>query len=580
MTRAEPLFAGDAVQIERDAELVVRDGVTLRADVYRPLAPGPHPVLLMRTPYDKRQAMSNLGYAHPSWYARNGYLVVIQDCRGRGRSDGRWYYDREEPEDGYETVEWAARLPGSNGRVGMYGFSYVGYTQLLAAITRPPSLAAIAPAFTYGQGYDVIYDQGAMALGIALPAAMFHAYQVAEHDGDYAAYEALIERMRNTLDSFWELPLRDVPALRDVHAPWFGDWVDNPSYGEYWESVSVAADFARVDVPALHIGGWYDICVTDTVRSFTALQQQAGSAAARSAQKLLIGPWYHMPWTPLGGASTGDASWRAVDDWQLRWFDQHLKDRDTGVLDAPVTAYVMGDGWRDLDGWPPADRKRFYLRSNGRANAAGGDGTLSEGTPAVEPPDVFVYDPAAPNMPAGGHSCCWPEITPMGPACQCEAESTKTVLVYTGEPLEYDVELVGSVSVELYAASSALDTDFTARLCVVDEAGCSRNVQEGIVRARYRDSLTAPTLIEPGKVYRYGIELGPVGLMVRKGQRIRVDVASADFPQWDRNLNTGGRHGYERLSDAVLAIQAVLHDGEHPSCVLLPWRPLGGEATA
>ena len=224
-----------------------------------------------------------------------------------------------------------------------------------------------------------------------------------------------------------------------------------------------------------------------------------------------------MPWTDLDSLDESKAPSRVVDDWQLRWFDHFLKDIETDVLASPVTAYVMGEGWADFDDWPPAASQptTWYLHSGGRANTASGDGTLSEAAPASEPPDVYAYDPAFPVMSEGGHSCCWPGITPMGPQCQRGREESRGVLVYTSEPFEQAVELLGNVELVLHAASSAVDTDFTVRLCLVDTAGCSRNLQEGIVRARSRESEVTPSLIEPGRIYAYTISLAAVGTRVR-----------------------------------------------------------------
>jgi putative CocE/NonD family hydrolase len=237
-----------------------------------------------------------------------------------------------------------------------------------------------------------------------------------------------------------------------------------------------------------------------------------------------------------------------------------------------VTAFVLGDGWRDLDGWPPSGSHPvpYYLRSHGHANSRFGDGTLSPRPPAEEPADVFVYDPLSPSASAGGHSCCYEPIVPVGPASQRARENWREVLAYTSEPFERDVELIGDVGVTLYAASTARDTDFTARLCLVDPEGESINLTEGIVRARFRDSLAEPTPIEPGQVYAYRIGLRSVAAAVPAGHRLRLDVSSSDFPHWDRNLNTGGPLYVEGADRAVVATQVVLHDREHPSSVTLP----------
>jgi putative CocE/NonD family hydrolase len=274
-----------------------------------------------------------------------------------------------------------------------------------------------------------------------------------------------------------------------------------------------------------------------------------------------------MPWAPASVTNEGCGP-GLVDDFQLRWFDQLLKGEETGVLDAPVTLFVMGaETWRDYPDWPPPGSApvRWFLHSRGRANSRFGDGTLSLDAPADEPPDLFTADPMVPTTSIGGHSCCLSVVAPMGPADQRAAEEFNSMLVYTSEPLAEPMELIGDVTVTLYAATSARDTDWTARLCEVHPDGRSINLQEGIVRARYRESLSSPSLLEPDRIYRYDIPLGPVGVRIAAGNRLRVTVSSSDFPQWDRNLNTGGDLFSERPSAAVVATQTVLHNTAHAS---------------
>lgn len=553
------------VVVERDVECRLRDGTVLRADVYRPHTDGPLPVLLMRMPYGKTTAGANWGYAHPAWYANRGYVVVIQDVRGRYASDGEFTPFVGEAEDGYDAVEWAAGLPGSNGSVGMYGFSYPGATQLLAATLRPPSLAAIAPGFTSSQFYDGwAYDGGAFSLASMSGWATFLAVDTARRRGDEEAHAALLGALGAIPHLYWKLPLREFLPLLDEQAPYFADWLEHSTYDDYWRATAVDEDFGRIDVPALHTGGWYDIFHAGTTANFRGI--------GPAPQKLLMGPWQHSPWRAITAGPGEDAGANAVDDWHLRFFDEVLKGESSGVFDSPARVFVLHEGWRDLDGWPPSGSTTtdWHLHSGGRANSAYGDGTLSTEAPAAEPADIFLYDPTMPSTSLGGHSCCTETVAPMGPADQEAYEASKGVLVYTTAPLAGDLILLGDASVELFASSSALDTDFTARLCVVDEAGVSTNLKEGIVRARFRDSLSAPALLEPGRVYRFSISLGPVGTHVKAGQRIRLDVSSSDFPQWDRNLNTGGALGSESASVAVVATNAVYHDATRPSRLRLP----------
>ena len=560
------------VAMEANVPCEMEDGVRLSADIYRPLEPGTYPVLLMRTPYDKTLAQSDIGYAHPSWYARRGYIVVIQDCRGRGRSEGEFFYDRSEAQDGFTTIEWAAQLPGSTGRVGMYGFSYVGYVQLLAATLRPPSLRTIAPGFIYGRMFDVIYNAGAFALGITSTAALAHAMEIARREDD-DAFEALRNEINKAAESYWALPLNEYPPLQFATKSFFAEWLDHPTYDEYWQPHSVSDDYSRINVPALHVGGWYDVCLRGTLQNFLGLRAQAGDSAARKAQKLVIGPWYHMPWTDLDSLEPSEAPSRVIDDWQVRWFDHFLKDVDTDVLSTPVTAYIMGKGWADLDEWPPKDSQRtsWYLHSNGRANTAAGDGTLSQQVPASEPPDVYAYDPAFPVLSEGGHSCCWPGITPMGPQCQHGREGSRGVLVYTTSPFEQAVELIGNVDVVLFAASSAVDTD--------SRFGCAFRCGRLLAQPPGGHRACALPRVAGDAVSHRARE----GLRVRNLALGRGNPRTAGRTAADRchelglsamgpNLNTGGPIGKERLAQAIVATQLVFHNAQHPSHVAIDVR--------
>jgi putative CocE/NonD family hydrolase len=561
------------VTVERDVSLAMRDGVTLRSDIYRPAGDGPFPVILIRIPYDKRQS-ENITYAHPSWYARHGYIVVCQDTRGRYASEGEWYPFLNEGEDGRETIEWAAQLPGSTGKVGTYGFSYGGVTQLLPALQRPQGLAAICPGMTGSQYYEGwTYNQGAFALGFAASWALSLGIASAARRGDEAAVGAYASAFSSALDWHWVLPMTAYPPLKGEDTRYYFDWLEHPAYDDYWKRWSIDEDYGRLDVPGLHIAGWYDSFLSGTVKNFTGMRRGAGSQEARNAQKLVIGPWYHIPWSPLVNQNEQDAPALLVDNWQLQWFDLHLKGEQNAILESPVTIWLMGeDRWIDLPDWPSPDAvpTRMFLHSDGRANSARGDGSLSLEAPEQEPADIFTFDPAVPIESHGGHSCCFAEFAPMGPADQSLSEQWHAMLVYTTGPLREDMVLIGDASVVLYAATDVLDTDWTARLCVVDESGVSTNIQEGIVRARYRDSLSEPTLLEPDRVYEYTIELGPVGIRVAAGQRIRLDISSSDFPQWDRNMNTGGPLGHEGIVESCVATQVVLHDSDHPSHLVLP----------
>lgn len=565
----ERLPGAPALTVERNVPCELRDGVTSYADVYRPQDTEPLPALVVSVPYDRNVAESNVGFAHPAWYARQGYIVVAHDTRGRYQSEGTFNPFFSEGDDVAELVEWASRLQGCDGRVATYGFSYSGLNQLLAAQQNPGPLQAIAPAFTAGSPYhEWFYRQGALSLAFAASWANFLALDTAARRGDDTALAQLSSALGDAQKWYWALPLDAYPPLGDGNAPYFFDWIAHPTYDEFWRAIEV--EHERIEQPALHVGGWYDVFVRGTVRNFTELTK-----TGHAPQKLVLGPWHHMPWKPLGGASS-EAGPRVVDDWHVRFWNETLKDDPSGVFDSPVTAYVMGDGWHDADAWPPTATTAtdWFFHSSGQATSSFGDGTLSETPPQEEVPDVFTYVASYPAASMGGRSCCIEALAPMGPVDQQAREEVRIVLVYTSSPLEDDLLLLGDCSVTLFASSSATDTDFAARLCRVDAAGTSINIADGIVRARFRDSSTDPTPIEPGRVYEYTIDLGPIGAKIAAGESVRVSVSSSDFPLYDRNLNTGGPLYSEPASAEIVATQSVLHERSSPSRVTLPvFRP-------
>ena len=354
------------VSVERDVMLRLADGMPLASDVYRPAnVSNDLPVILIRAPYDKRQA-ENIGYAHPSWYARQGYMVVSQDTRGRYASGGEWYPFLNETADGVETIEWAAGLAGSNGRVGMYGFSYGGATQLLPAIERPPALTALCPAFTGSQYYDGwTYQKGAFALAFAASWALSLGVHNAARRGDEAAAGQLGAAFSSAMQWHWSLPLQSYFPLQGEDTAYFRDWLEHETYDAYWRRWSIDERYAEIDVPALHIGGWYDIFLRGAIKNYQGLRKHARSEASRERQRLVIGPWFHMPWYPIGGAPAMTAGGPTIDSLQLDWFDSILKDDSQASPVAPVTVWVNGqEEWRDFADWPPpgAETMRLYPR--------------------------------------------------------------------------------------------------------------------------------------------------------------------------------------------------------------------------
>ena len=390
------------VTLERDVPVPMRDGIVLRADVYRPETRRDHPVLLQRNPYDKTWAQG-IVFQHPAWYARHGYIVVVQDARGRFASDGEFEPYRNEARDGADTVTWASTLPGSNGQVGTFGFSYAGATQLLAATEQPPGLRCCAPGFTGSDFYDACTYVGG---------ALSHAFLIswvvstlapgdAAKRGDRVAAEALLRSATEIPSLYWTQPLRDFPLLKEAGAaPYFFDWLDHDTRDEYWRAISIADRHDRIDVPCLHYGGWYDSFIEGTLANFAGLAERAGDDRSL-AQRLVVGPWAHMPWSRVCGVrSFGEEADNRIDELQLRWFDHWLKGEPERLDEAPVSLFVMGENrWRDADAWPPSDVRveEWFLRSSGRALSLSGDGLLSREGPGDEPPDVYVYLPRPPT---------------------------------------------------------------------------------------------------------------------------------------------------------------------------------------
>jgi putative CocE/NonD family hydrolase len=561
----------------------MRDGAILYADVYRPEGPGPFATLLQRTPYNKTMPLSML-MLDPLKAASNGYAVVVQDTRGRYTSEGEFYAFRDDINDGYDTVEWAASQPWSSGKVGMYGASYVGATQWLAALSRPPHLAAIMPNVTasnYHEGWT--YQGGAFELGFNVSWTMLQltlANLSFRKKIPEDRRQELVQAIDSMESSFRFLPLKDFPHLKDGLASYFYDWLAHPDYDDYWKRLSIEEHHSRLSVPAYHIGGWYDIFLGGTIRNYLGMREKGATENLRRGQKLLIGPWQHSSrGTSLVGTHyfglTSDALAIDLDGIHLRWFDYWLKGINNGIMDEPlVRIFVMGDNiWRYEQEWPLARARsvNYYFHSLGKANSLHGNGTLSNQSPGEEPSDIFVYNPVDPVPTRGGSLCCNPYFMASGAFDQREAEAREDVLVYSTPPLEQEVEVTGPITVTLWAATSASDTDFTAKLVDVCEHGCARNLTDGIIRARYRDSASTPSLLEPGKVYCYTINLWATSNVFKPGHRIRVEVSSSNFPRFDRNANTGKLVAED--ASFKPALQTILHDAQHPSHITLPIVP-------
>ena len=575
------------MQIDRDVPMKTRDGVTLRADVYRPDGSGRFPVLLSRLPYDKslRRRPGDIDV-----FVEQGYVVIMQDTRGRFASEGDEYYPlRWEAQDGYDAVEWAAALPYADGRVGTMGQSYLGATQYLLAPTRPPHLRASFPASAPADFHQcwVYHTGGAFELGWQIPYAILMARDTIARRGLTKSLWPELERELApavtpwapplTPEAYLQLPLMDWAKRLEPVARYLGEYLQRPEHGAAWWEIDVERRHREIEVPMYHVTSWYDIFLHGGIANFCGLRRHAATEAARASQKLLIGPWAHLfPYTSPTSTGTGDidfgpAALIDLHEIQLRWFDHWLKGADTGILDEPpVKIFVMGENrWRDENEWPLARTRYepYYLHSGGRANTASGDGTLDPRPPADEPTDHYVYDPRDPVPTRGGNTL----ILAMGVQDQRPVEGRDDVLIYTSETLTSPLEITGPIAVTLHAASSAPDTDFTAKLVDVRADGYAQNLTDGISRARYRDSRAVATLLTPGAVCRFTIDLWATSHVFLPGHRIRVEISSSNFPRFDRNLNTGEDQATSTRSEP--ARQTIFHDSRYPSHILLPIIP-------
>ena len=542
------------VTVEIGVRAAMRDGTLLVADVYQPDAKGKYPVLLQRTPYNRKG-----GRASGRLLASHGYIVVIQDVRGRYDSEGEWYPFKHESADGYDTVEWAAKLPGSDGRVGMFGGSYVGATQMLAAIAKPPHLEAVFPYVTASEYYDGWTYQG----GVLMQWFTQTWTSGLARDTVRRKVSAGLTDWRGSDPS--NFPVLRVPEGSKL-APYYFDWVNNWSDDEYWKPWKISDHYPELEVKALHAGGWYDIFLKGTLKNYIGLRQSAKTEEARQGQRLLIGPWAHTSTSPegrIGGFVFGKQAVLDMNAAILEWYDWVFKGKKNDYAKKPpVKIFVMGDNvWRYENEFPLERQRltRYYLHSSGRARTVSGDGALSLEKPGEEPPDRFRYDPDDPVGTIGGRLCCANNFLQPGPFDQSPNEFRRDVLVYSTPPLSQDIEVTGFIKVELYAATTARDPHFTAMLVDVSPEGYARLITDGIIRAALRNGFTRAEEVEPGRIYRYEIDLWATSNVFKKGHRIRLYVSSSNFPRFARAPET--------------ATQTIYHDAEHPSALLLPVIP-------
>ena len=548
-----------------------RDGVTLRADIYRPAGEGNFPVLLQRTPYNKQNAAEFGRMA-----VARGFMVVVQDVRGRYESDGEWYPFKHEIEDGYDAVEWVATLRHSDGKVGMFGGSYVGATQMLAAISHPPHLAGICPVVTASNYHENWTYQGGAFEQWFNESWTSGLAQDTVNRAVKAGSNAMLGSKVLPLNKYplYNMQVDPDPASWTARfVPYFLDWLDHPLYDGYWKQWAIEEQYASIQVPALTIAAWYDLFQGGSLRNYIGLKAGAGNDKARIGQRLLIAIGGHSGWArKVGDVDFGPDATFDENGTTLAWYEYLFlgKQNEFGT-EKPVKLFVMGENkWRYEEDWPlkRARETKYYLHSSGKANSAAGDGSLSASATGSAGPDSYTYDPANPVPTIGGPLCCDPVHLATGPRDQAELEKRNDVLVYSTEALAEDTEVTGPVSLDLFAKASTVDTDFTAKLVDVWPNGFAQNLTEGILRARFRNGTTRAEPLEPGKIYEYKIDVWSTSIVFFKGHKIRLEISSSNFPRFDRNLNTG--KDAATSSDFVKSEITVYHDSAHPSAVTLP----------
>jgi uncharacterized protein len=537
----------------KTVSMQTRDRVRLDADVYYPDSKGEFPVLLMRQPYGRAIA-STVVYAHPNWYAAHGYIVVIQDVRGRGSSAGQFDLFAHEIEDGGDTVDWAANLPGSTGQIGMYGFSYQGMTQLYAAAAHPAALKTICPSMI---GYDLYqdwaYEGGAFCYQLNLGWAMQLAAETVRRQGDQTAYATLYAAARN-------LPLHDPvcphSAILQQLDPgsFYHDWLTHDQPDEYWDRLSPQRSLQNVDLPMLHIGGWFDTYLRGTLRLYREM-----AARSQFPQQLWVGPWGHLPWgRRVGAIDFGPAANSPIDRLQIRWFDHFLKGKDTGLLaELPVQLFEMGrNQWRSLPSYPTPPLQSYFLNSTGLASLGDQEGKLTtfQLASTEQRPDLLVHDPWRPVPALGGHA-----VSPAGVSDRSSLDCRSDILTYTTAPLTTDLRWAGDVSLEIYCTSDAPSFDLCAVLSEVKPNGSVYNLTQGYLRVSVNSAKPDLPL---------AIALQPTCVCIPQGSALRLSLSAACFPAYAVNSGTGSPPAESRLIDARVITLAIAHT--RPSRLLLP----------
>ena len=553
--------AYEKVKVTKNVAVPMRDGIKLYADIYKPdtADADSFPVVLTRLPYGKSETYCAM-VTHGKYWAKKGYAFVVQDVRGKYASEGTFNPMVNEANDGYDTLSWIASQPWCDGNIGMTGESYYGYTQWAVASLNHPNLKCIVPGIISTDRYGVcIYNNNAFCMNTM----------------GVWAYEMNARKMNNPLKlNPWHLPLISMDDDAGVKCEFYRDWIKHPSRDYYWEPINICQKHDQIKIPVYHWGGWYDVYVAGTISGWIGVKENSDSAEARKNQWLLIAPTDHeitpMETHRIGKIDIGKEAW--TYDRIQRFFDYWLKGIDNGFGKTPrVEIFTIGDNkWRYEDTWPLARTKytNYYLHSEGHANTLDGDGLLDRRKPGDSLADNYVYDPNDP-VTISLETGMWSMAKELKD--RVSVEKRKDVLVYTMPKLKKELEITGPIKLTLFAASSATDTDFTATLVDVFPDGYAHMIQEGIVRARYRNSDSEASLIEPGEIYEYTIDLRATSYVVKQGHRIRVEISSSNFNRWDRNPNTGNEFGMD--DKVVKATQTIYHDKKHPSHITLPIIP-------
>lgn len=560
----QPLGPADQQQAVR---VRMHDEVELAADLFLPDGEGPFPTLIRKTPYN-REGRSR----EAQFFADNGYAVLIVSQRGRFGSAGIFHQAKNEGwlehKDGYDTIEWAAQQPWSNGKIGTYGVSSDAQWQHSTAPTRPPHLVAMFTSYAAHHR-----DGGRMERGIHTSAGPTWHYN-----------NGVIGRPLRTVDDYtaWlaDWKVTGLPFIASFLHPELVEQFIHTTYDDYWRDIDPGTRYQDYDVPIYHESGWYDRYVRWTFKSFNGVREKGFSQRARQSQKVIMGPWTHggsvapeSDVVKFGPAAEIDR--RAL---HLRWFDYWLKGIDTGIMsEPPVRVYLMGaERWIEAESWPLPDTNyvKYYLRAGqgqprnslGQLRGSLNDGRLTQQLPGSEAPDEYVHDPYDPIPTIGGHGG-FGRMWEMGPLDQRPSESR--TLTFTTDVLKQDLEVVGEIRTRFFASSSAVDTDFVLTLTDVYPNGNSALLRQNAIRARYRLSVESESLLTPGKIYEFNLTLDGIANVFKAGHRIRLGIASSSFPAYLPNPGTESTY---LATEGIVARNVIYHDNEHPSAIELPVR--------